>query len=258
MAQALGLIVVGVVAVCAYAVISTRAAEQAARQTAERLAKERDQLGQLAARIAAQGKSQALEGELARMENEVKARQSTLRALATGEMGNTTGFSPFLAAFGRQALSGVWLRTLVVGESGEELFVQARALRAELVPAYLRGLGRAEMRGAGVEHLVEPIEHLGPRMAKRIERAHLDQAFQGALAHAAQVDPLAEIAQGFKRAAGPARLENDFDRPGADVLGAVRPGPGHGPVHGDDHALRLLAAAAHGAEQEHEQEVQGL
>jgi len=170
MAQALGLIVLGVVAVCAYAVISTRAAEQAARQTAQQLTKERDQLGQLAARIAAQGKSPALESELARMENEVKARQSTLRALATGEMGNASGFSPFLAAFGRQALSGVWLRSLVVGESGGELFVQARALRAELVPAYLRGLGREEMmKGRQVTELKLAAKSVAESAAPRAE-----------------------------------------------------------------------------------------
>src|SRR6266542_3860209 len=44
----------------------------------------------------------------------------------------------------------------------------------------LAGLGRAEMGGAGVEHLVEPVEHLGARMAKRVERADFNEAFQGA------------------------------------------------------------------------------
>jgi hypothetical protein len=71
--------------------------------------------------------------------------------LNTGELGNTTGFSDFFAAFGRQAMTGVWLTGFRIGEAGNELVVTGRALQADLVPKYLGRLnGESIMRGRRV------------------------------------------------------------------------------------------------------------
>jgi Fimbrial assembly protein (PilN) len=84
----------------------------------------------------------------------VKARQSVLAVLSTGELGNTTGFSEFLAAFGRRVVPGVWLTALSIGESGNDLQVSGRALRPELVPAYLKALSdEPMMRGRRVTEM---------------------------------------------------------------------------------------------------------
>lgn len=154
MAQALGLIALGLGVLYGYALMQTRVAQRTAEQHRAQLATQRDQVVKLAAQIAAQGRSKALETEVARAEEEVKARRTTLQALGTGELGNTNGFSDFFAAFGRQALPGVWLTAFTVGESGNELVVQGRALRPELVPAYLRALNREPMmRGRRVTEM---------------------------------------------------------------------------------------------------------
>ena len=154
MVQALGVIALGLAALYAYAFIETRAAERTAQQHREQLTAQRDQLVKLGAKLAPQGRSKALEAEIARLDPEVNARQATLAALGTGELGNTAGFSDFLAAFGRQALPGVWLTGISIGESGNELVVHGRALRAELVPAYLRALnGEPMMRGRRVTEM---------------------------------------------------------------------------------------------------------
>lgn len=153
MAQALGLIALGVVGLCVYAALGTRSTERLALQVTEQLNAQREQVTRLA-KVPAQVRSRALEAEVARLESEVKARQTTLAALSGGELGNTAGFSEFFAAFGRQAIPGVWLTGITIGESGNELTVQGRALSAELMPAFLRALTNEPiMRGRKVTEM---------------------------------------------------------------------------------------------------------
>ena len=145
MAQALGVIALALAGLCAYALMEARGAAQTAQQRRAQLTAERDALGKVVARIATQGASKALQAEVEKTEAEVRRRNATLEALGTGELGNTSGFSEFFAAFGRQATSGVWLTGFTVSEAGNDLLVNGRALRADLVPAYLRALSNEEM-----------------------------------------------------------------------------------------------------------------
>jgi hypothetical protein len=136
-----------------YASLQARAAERVATQLREQLAAQRDQVAKLT-KVPAPARSKGLEAEVARLEAEVKARQTTLQALNTGELGNTAGFSEFLAAFGRQATPGIWLTSITIADSGNDLLVQGRALRAELMPAFLRALNNEPMmRGRRVTEL---------------------------------------------------------------------------------------------------------
>lgn len=148
MAQALGIIALGIAALYVYAMLESRKAERTAQQQRDHLAAQRDQLVKLGSQLATQGISKALEAEVARLDAELRTRQGTLDALNTGELGNTAGFSDFFAAFGRQTMPGVWLTGFSIGDAGNELFVSGRALQADLVPAYLRALNNeAMMRG---------------------------------------------------------------------------------------------------------------
>src|SRR5262245_17259452 len=151
MAQALGVIALGLAALYAYAMIETGSAERSAQRQHQQLASQRDQLVKLGEQLSARGMSKALEAEVATAEAELKARQTTLEALNAGELGNTTGFSDFFAAFGRQAMQGVWLTGFRIGDAGNELVVTGRALHADLVPAYLQRLNsESMMRGRSV------------------------------------------------------------------------------------------------------------
>jgi hypothetical protein len=151
MAQALGIIALALAALYAFALVEGRKAERSAQTQREQLTAQRDQLVNLTKQFAGRGISKSLEAEVARAEAEVKSRQTTLEALNTGELGNTAGFSDFFAAFGRQALSGVWLTGFSIGDAGNTLAVNGRALQADLVPAYLRRLNNeAMMRGRSV------------------------------------------------------------------------------------------------------------
>jgi hypothetical protein len=152
--QALGLIFAALGAFYAYALVQTRAAESVTREQRDRVAAQRAQLVKLGPQLSPEGRSKALEAEVARLEAEIKARQSVLAALGTGELGNTAGFSEFLAALGRRVVPGVWLTGLNIGEAGNELQVSGRALRPELVPAYLKALSdEPMMRGRRVTEM---------------------------------------------------------------------------------------------------------
>jgi len=151
MAQALGVIAIGLAALYGYAMLETAKTERTARQQREQLASQRDQLVKLGTQVATQGASKALEAEVAKAEADTRTRQATLEALNAGELGNTAGFSDFFAAFGRKAMPGVWLTGFNIGDAGNELVVQGRALQAELVPTYLRALNSEPMmRGRSV------------------------------------------------------------------------------------------------------------
>jgi len=145
MAQALGVVALGLAALCAYAMFQSDKAERTAQQQRQQLAGQRDQLVMLTTQLATRGMSKALEAEVARTEADARTRQATLEALNAGELGNTAGFSDFFAAFGRQAMNGVWLTGFSIGDAGNQLVVTGRALQADLVPAYLRRLNNEPM-----------------------------------------------------------------------------------------------------------------
>jgi hypothetical protein len=154
MAQALAVVAIGIAAVFVLSLVQTRGAERLAAQYRDQVARERDQLVRLGGQTSVASRSKALEAQVAQLESEVKLRQATLQALGTGELGNTAGFSEFLAALGREALPGVWLTHIRVDDAGNGLLVEGRALRAQLVPAYLRGLSRERMmRGRRVTEM---------------------------------------------------------------------------------------------------------
>jgi hypothetical protein len=174
MMQALAVIAIGIAVLYAYALFDSRAAERNVQSYRDQLTTQRDQLVKLTAQIAAHGKSKTLEIEVARYEADLKARAATLEALNTGQFGNTSGFSSFLAAFGRTALPGVWLTGFTIGDSGNELLVNGRALRADLVPDYLAALnGETMMRGRRVTEMKLASKEAAPvaRSAEKDRRA---------------------------------------------------------------------------------------
>jgi len=153
MLQGLGLIAAGVAALYAYALVQTLSAERLAASHRQQLEMQRQQFVELG-KFSAQSPNRALEAEVARLGTEVQIREATLDALSTGELGNTSGFSEFLAALGRRAVPGVWLTGITIADSGNNLVITGRVLRADLMPSYLRALNdEAVMRGRRVTEL---------------------------------------------------------------------------------------------------------
>lgn len=145
----LPLALVAVVLACAafygYAAMKTRELESLAREAAGGVETQRRQLAELTAKFPGQGPSKVLESEVARLQAELQKRQQLAGALSTGDLGNRAGFSGFLAALGQRGIPGVWLTGVTIGDAGASLQVEGRALRAELVPAYLKSLGAEPM-----------------------------------------------------------------------------------------------------------------
>ncbi|MGD9600096.1 MAG: hypothetical protein AB7P94_17690 [Steroidobacteraceae bacterium] len=150
MAQSLGLIVLGLVALWGYALVQTRGLQRVADEYGQQLAAQRDQF----VRLGTQGSSKLLEAEIARLQADVRARQGLLGALADRRVGDADGYSRYFAAFARYPMRGVWLTGFSVGEGGNALRLRGRVLHPDLVPEYLKALNDADvMRGRLVTEL---------------------------------------------------------------------------------------------------------
>ena len=150
MLQSLGIIVVGMLLLYAYALVQTRGLEKVAAEYDGQLSTQRAQF----IALGNQGRSALLDSEVARLEADAAARKSVLMALEGGELGSAQGVSKFFAAFARHTMRGVWLTGFSVGEGGNDLRVHGRVLYPDLVPAYLKLLNNDDvMRGRLVTEL---------------------------------------------------------------------------------------------------------
>jgi hypothetical protein len=125
------------------ALVAAGQAREAKRQAAALAAQaqqEREALTRIGQQLAASRPSGALASQLAAAEAMLAQRREVLAALDGGVLGNTSGFSPYLRAFARQSLSGLWLTGLDIGAGGTQLALRGRALDAELLPRYIRKL----------------------------------------------------------------------------------------------------------------------
>jgi hypothetical protein len=151
MLQALGLIWLSVFAVYGlqmYQLSTLRSQERAMRAQAEHVSQ---QLMNAGAGQNSRG-SRVLEDELRRAEADLKLLQDVSVAVQVEVDGNAPGFSRYLSAFARQPVSGLWLTGVTV--AGDDLEVRGRALRAELLPVFIRRLGREDvLRGKGFSEL---------------------------------------------------------------------------------------------------------
>jgi Tfp pilus assembly protein PilN len=90
--------------------------------------------------FAPRGKSPALEAEIHKAEAEMKSLDKVFGVLQSGDFGNTKGYSGYLAAFARQIVDGIWLTGFNLAGAGNEISIQGRAVRPELVPVYMSRL----------------------------------------------------------------------------------------------------------------------
>ena len=111
--------------------------------TDQRVMALRDQLVRLSADFSAQGRSNALGDEIARVEEQLRARRELLAGMRYGG-GDVEGFSPYLSALGRQTMDGLWLTSVAIGGKSGELVLKGRVLDSGLVPAYLGRLSKEE------------------------------------------------------------------------------------------------------------------
>jgi len=153
MLQAMGLVVIGVAAIYAYTwwQVGTlkselKRSEQQHAAATKRLADTTEKFGQRPGRT-------SLDGEIARMEAEIVAKQRIQEILQRGIFSNTRGFSEYFVSFARQYTPGVWLTGFDITGAAEQMTLAGRSTNPELVPRYMQKLS-AEKMLSGIEFRV--------------------------------------------------------------------------------------------------------
>lgn len=83
-----------------------------------------------------------VEAELRKLNATLRDQARLVDALSSNPLGNVEGFSPFLAALGRQRTSEVWLTEVAINGSTRALELEGRSTRPALVMDYLQRLSR--------------------------------------------------------------------------------------------------------------------
>lgn len=153
MLQAMGLVVVGVVAIYAFTwwqigalKSELKRVEQQHATATKRLAEATEKFGQRPGRT-------SLDGEITRLEGEIVVKQRIQEILQRGVFSNTRGFSDYFVSFARQYISGVWLTGFDIVGSAEQMTLAGRSTNPELVPRYMQKLS-AEKTLSGIEFRV--------------------------------------------------------------------------------------------------------
>lgn len=153
MLQAGGLMLLGIVAlyvVLVWQVHSTRKdLARAEKQHAEVSAR----LHEVTQKFGPKAPTQTLVDRVAKLEQDVAARQRIHLALKRDLFTNTRGYSDYFLAFSRQHVAGVWLTGFSITGAGEDMKLQGRTSDPVQVPRYVQRLA-AESSLAGKEFQV--------------------------------------------------------------------------------------------------------
>lgn len=140
MVQALAVIGLGLVLVSAFASWQVARLQEEVRRSEARLRAEEARLAEARSQLAARKPRAGLEAEVQQAQQALETRQAVLALLEKGVLGESVGAGAYLRALARQHLEGLWLTGFEL--SGRDMTLAGRALRADLLPDYLRRLGR--------------------------------------------------------------------------------------------------------------------
>ena len=150
MAQALGVLVLGVAAMAVYANMRVSSLQRQADAGAAQLQQRQARLAAVTAEFPPRQKDPGLAAEVAEAERQLGALREVSGVLQRGELGNTRGYAEYFRALARQHVDGLWLTGLSIGGAGSEIGVRGRALDPASVPGYLTRLTREPiMQGKG-------------------------------------------------------------------------------------------------------------
>lgn len=145
MAKALGLMLLGVLALALYGKQRVASLQKEANASAAQLAQKQARQSMANAQFAPRQKDAALAGQIAAAQAELAALRKVSDVLRNGEFGNTLGYSSYFKAFARQSVDGLWLTGVAITGAGNEIGLHGRALQPTLVPAYLGRLAREKV-----------------------------------------------------------------------------------------------------------------
>lgn len=150
MMQAVGLVAVGVVALYGYSWWQSQALKTELKRVEQGHAAASKRLADVTKKFGMGKGPGLLDSEIARLENEVVAKQQLREILQRGIFSNTAGFSNYLVSFARQRVPGVWLTGFDITGAAEEMSLAGRTTNPELVPRYMQKLS-SEKTLSGIE-----------------------------------------------------------------------------------------------------------
>ena len=141
MAQALGLVACGALAIAGTAWYSVNQVRREAVDLTLQTARQQARLLSATTEFVPRKASAGLALEAGDAETQLAALRRVAQIVQGGELGNTHGYAEHFRALGRQHQEGLWLTGVTVG-TGTDMSLQGRALDATLVPAYIARLMR--------------------------------------------------------------------------------------------------------------------
>jgi Tfp pilus assembly protein PilN len=141
MAQGLGLVTAGLLAIYAFAALQVVDLEKEVVQLEGREKALTAQLARIDPTLNDNRRAE-VEAELKRLNATLLDQQRLIEVLREQPLGSAEGFSPYLAALGRQRTPELWLTRIAVNGGSHAIELTGRSTRAALVPEYLQTLGR--------------------------------------------------------------------------------------------------------------------
>lgn len=138
MAQSLAILLLGLLAFYGYARYQVAHLQTVSMQSEKRLESAQARVGRLTQQFNPRLKSAALESRIKQTQAELGTLAQAQQALQQSGLSESMGFSPYFKALARQIVEGLWLTRFSV--AGDEMRISGRALKPELVPAYIRRL----------------------------------------------------------------------------------------------------------------------
>jgi hypothetical protein len=154
MLDALAVLLVGVALFYGYASIETLNLDRQSVETAWQYDQARVRLVEAKARYAPKKVDAGLDQEVNKLQAQLAARKAAFDSLGVGVIGNGAGYAEYMRALARRSVPGLWLTGFRLGKGSAELEIVGRALRPELVPAYIEGLSKERaMHGRAFDSL---------------------------------------------------------------------------------------------------------
>jgi hypothetical protein len=154
MLDALAVLMVGVAVFYAYASIETLNLDRQSVETAWQYEQSRVRLADAKARYTPKQVDAGLEAEVNKLQTQLSARKAAFDNLGIGLLGNGASYAEYMRALARRSVPGLWLTGFRLGNGGAEMEIMGRALRPELVPAYIQDLNKERaMHGRAFDSL---------------------------------------------------------------------------------------------------------
>jgi hypothetical protein len=140
-----GLVVITLLLIWGRALWNTWAIRGELASLQEQRAEEQEKLSSLQQRSASwTEEDNKLSARVEGLTKEIIAKQKLLNAMAV-IWGSTEGFSPYLTGLARQPMPEIWLKRIVIADSGRQLVLNGSTISPEKVPELLQKLADEEV-----------------------------------------------------------------------------------------------------------------